>query len=245
MTMQYLDCRSGCIAQSEGQACPGVCVSIEQMLLCQILQLYVMYILQSGRCQGICGSNLGCFGSSVENNGCGVDCKVSVIILHDLHQTQEGDTCSNRKVIAVKVVSDSQISLHVRLYVADSYLMLTLYTYIIPTTAGLPKPLNPPVLTRLMDNQEIYDIGNLSEIETELYDNPSLLFQIEDQSQPGEYVYQWMMDVVFDLPEITVVEYILNLNTFTGRSLNIAYAFATDMGLSEYSESAIVDVLGK
>ena len=24
---QYLDCRSGCIAQSEGQACPGVCVS--------------------------------------------------------------------------------------------------------------------------------------------------------------------------------------------------------------------------
>ena len=35
---QYLDCRSGCIAQSEGQPCPGVCVSIEQTLLCQILQ---------------------------------------------------------------------------------------------------------------------------------------------------------------------------------------------------------------
>ena len=122
--------------------------------------------------------------------------------------------------------------------------MLTLYSYFIPTTAGLPKPLNPPMLTRLMDNQQIYDIGNLNEIETELYDNPSLLFRIEDSSQPGEYVYQWMVDVMFDLPEITMMEYLLNLNTFTGPSLNIAYAFATDMGLSEYSESAIVEVPG-
>ena len=48
-----------------------------------------MYILQSGRCQSICGSNLGCFSSSVENNDCGVGCKVSVV-LYDLHQTQEG-----------------------------------------------------------------------------------------------------------------------------------------------------------
>ena len=119
--------------------------------------------------------------------------------------------------------------------------MLTIYTYIIPITAGLPKPVNPPVLTRLMDNQEIYDVGNLSKIET---DNPSLVFRIEDQSQPGEYVYQWMVDVMFDLPEITMMEYILNLNAFTGRSLNISYAFATDMGLSEYSESAIVEVPG-
>ena len=85
-----------------------------------------------------------------------------------------------------------------------------------------------------MDNQQIYDIGNLSEIENKVYDNPSLLFRIEDQSQPGEYVYQWMVDVVFDLPEITVVEYLLNL---IGHTVNIAYAFATELGLSEYSDT--------
>ena len=140
-------------------------------------------------------------------------------------------------MIAVKVVSDSQISLHVRFYVANSCLVLTLYTYFIPTTADLPKPVNPPMLTRLMDNQQIYDIGNLNEIENKVYDNPSLVFRIEDQSQPGEYVYQWMVDVMFDLPEITVVEYLLNLNTFIGRRVNIAYAFATEQGLSEYSDT--------
>ena len=88
-----------------------------------------------------------------------------------------------------------------------------------------------------MDNQEIYDVGIPIEIELQVYDNPSLLFRIEDQSQPGEYVYQWMVDVVFDLPEITFVQYLLNLNTFIGRTVNIAYAFATEQGLSEYSDT--------
>ena len=43
--------------------------------------VYITYVLQFRRCQGICGSNLGCFGSVVENNDCGVDCAVSAIIL--------------------------------------------------------------------------------------------------------------------------------------------------------------------
>ena len=34
-------------------------------------------VFQSGRCQGICASNLGCFGSHIENNDCGVNCNVS------------------------------------------------------------------------------------------------------------------------------------------------------------------------
>ena len=34
-------------------------------------------VLQSGRCHEICRSNLGCFRSLVENNDCGVNCKVS------------------------------------------------------------------------------------------------------------------------------------------------------------------------
>ena len=88
-----------------------------------------------------------------------------------------------------------------------------------------------------MDNQEIYDVDIPIEIELQVYDNPSLLFRIEDQSQPGEYVYQWMVDVVFDLPDVTMVEYLLNLNTFIGHRVNIAYAFATEQGLSEYSDT--------
>ena len=107
----------------------------------------------------------------------------------------------------------------------------------LPTTAVLPKPMNTPVLTRLMDNQEIYDVAIPIEIELQVYDNPSLVFRIEDQSQPGEYVYQWMVDVMFDLPEITMMEYLLNLNTFIGWRVNIAYAFATELGFSEYSDT--------
>ena len=97
--------------------------------------------------------------------------------------------------------------------------------------------MNTLVLTQVVDNQQIYDVGIPIEIELQVYDNPSLLFRIEDQSQPGEYVYQWMVDVVFDLPEIRMMEYLLNLNTFIGRTVNIAYAFATELGLSEYSDT--------
>ena len=97
--------------------------------------------------------------------------------------------------------------------------------------------MNAPELTRMVDTQEIYDVGNIVEIENEVYDNPSLLFRIEDQSQPGVYVYQWMVDVVFDFPDVTIVEYLLDLNTFVGHTLNIAYAFATEEGLSEFSDT--------
>ena len=114
----------------------------------------------------------------------------------------------------------------------------------VPTTAVLPKPMNAPVLTRVVDNQQIYDVSIPIEIELQVYDNPSLVFRIEDSSQPGEYVYQWMVDVVFDLPEITMMEYLLDLASYSGRSLNISYAFVTSMGLSEYAESATIQVPG-
>ena len=157
--------------------------------------------------------------------------------------------CSNRRVIAIKVVSDFHSSLHVcnvrfMLFPMHRCSPGRLY-YVIPATAALPKPMNVPVLTRTMDHQEFYDISIPIEIELQVYDNPSLLFRIEDQSRPGEYVYQWMVDVIFNLPEITMVEYLLNLNTFIGRRVNISYAFATENGLSEYSEPAEVQVSGK
>ena len=104
------------------------------------------------------------------------------------------------------------------------------------STAVLPKPMNAPVLMRTIENQEIYDISTSFESELEGYDNPSVLFRIEDHSRPGKYVYQWMVDVVFNLPEVKMVEYLLNLNAFIGRTVNISYAFATYMGPSEYSD---------
>ena len=75
--------------------------------------------------------------------------------------------------------------------------------------------------------------------ELELFESvhPSLVFRIEDQSQPGEYVYQWMVDVIFDLPTVTIVDYILDLSSYIGQTVNVSYAFATNTGFSEYSES--------
>ena len=100
-----------------------------------------------------------------------------------------------------------------------------------------------PELTRMPQN--IYDVSLPSELEMLTSDSSSFVFQIEDSSQPGEFVYQWMVDVMFDFREVTMVEYLLDLASYSGRSLNILYAFATDMGLSEYSESATVEVPGK
>ena len=99
-----------------------------------------------------------------------------------------------------------------------------------------------PELTRMPQN--IYNVSIPSELEMLTSDSSSVVFRIEDSSQPGEFIYQWMVDVMFDLPEITMVEYLLDLASYSGQSLNISYAFATDMGLSEYSESAIVHVPG-
>ena len=100
-----------------------------------------------------------------------------------------------------------------------------------------------PELTRMA--QGIYDVSIPSELEVLTSGSSSLVFRIEDSSQPGEYVYQWMVDVMFDLPEITMMEYLLDLASYSGRSLNISYAFATDNGLSEYSESTTVQISGK
>ena len=111
-------------------------------------------------------------------------------------------------------------------------------------TARPSSPKAPPQLTRMAQN--IYDVSIPSELEMEMLTSgsSSLVFQIEDSSQSGEFVYQWMVNVMFDLPEITMVEYLLDLASYGGRNLNIAYAFATDNGLSEYSEPAVVQVPG-
>ena len=88
-----------------------------------------------------------------------------------------------------------------------------------------------PELIRL-NNQELYEAAIPSELE--IFRNPSLLFRIE--TQPGEYVYQWMVDINYEVPDITIMEYLLDLSTFVGRTVNVSLAFVTEAGLSEYSE---------
>ena len=48
---QYLDCRSGCIAQSEGQGCPGTCVSRNEYLFeyYATIVLYVRVVWEMSR----------------------------------------------------------------------------------------------------------------------------------------------------------------------------------------------------
>ena len=92
--------------------------------------------------------------------------------------------------------------------------------------------------------QGVYDVILPAEFENDVFKNPSLVFRIEDHSQPGVYVYQWFVDVVFYWPAVTMVEFLLDLLSFSGLSLNVSYAFATDEGISEYSESVGVQYTG-
>ena len=88
----------------------------------------------------------------------------------------------------------------------------------------------------------MYDVVIPEEVELFESEHPSLVFRIEDQSQPEEYVYQWMMDVIFELPIVTMMEYMLDLSSYIGQTVNVSYAFATNMSFSEYSESVEIRV---
>ena len=88
-----------------------------------------------------------------------------------------------------------------------------------------------------MEFRHMYTVVIPEELELFESVHPSLVFRIEDQSQPGEYVYQWMVDVIFDLPTVTMVEYTLDLSSYIGQTVNVSYAFSTNMSFSEYSES--------
>ena len=88
----------------------------------------------------------------------------------------------------------------------------------------------------------MYDVFIPEELELFKSEHPSLVFRIEDQSQPGEYVYQWMVDVIFELPIVTMVEYMLDLSSYIRQTVNVSYAFATNMSFSEYSESVEIHV---
>ena len=75
-----------------------------------------------------------------------------------------------------------------------------------------------------------------------MYNYSSLVFQLETES--SETYYQWMVNVNFELRDVLVEEYMLDLSLYAGQSLKIAFAIATTAGLSEYSSIAIVQVPG-
>lgn len=92
-----------------------------------------------------------------------------------------------------------------------------------------------------LGSQKIFDVIVPSELE--LYNNPSLIFRIK--TELGQYVYQWMVDIIIDLPEVTLVEYLLDLNPFIGQTVNISLGFATELGVSEYSQPIAVHLFNQ
>ena len=107
-------------------------------------------------------------------------------------------------------------------------------------------PLSGPDLVRI-SKELTYEVAIPEELG--LFDAPSLVFRIEDQSSPGDYVYQWMVDVQFDLPSVSLNPPVVNLTAYSCRTVSVSYAFATTMGLlaiglSEYSTATVIDVPG-
>ena len=105
--------------------------------------------------------------------------------------------------------------------------------------------MSAPELMPMDNTTGIYDVSLPAEFENDVLKNPSLVFRIENQSQPGVYVYQWFVDVMMiKWPDVTMIEFLLDLSSYSGLSLNVSYAFATDEGISEYSESVGVQYTG-
>ena len=104
----------------------------------------------------------------------------------------------------------------------------------------MPSPMNSPQLTR--DRQNKYNFSLPDELEN--YENPSVVFRIETEN--GLVYYQWMVEVETNFVTATMFNDIkLDLSSYPGQRLNIAYAFATpDAGFTSYSESTEVVVPG-
>ena len=84
--------------------------------------------------------------------------------------------------------------------------------------------------------EEVYDVIIPSELDASEY--PSLVFRIE--TQPGQYTYQWMVNIDTNFVDATITDYILDLVSFTGRTISVSFAYATLNGFSEYSEAIIL-----
>ena len=86
--------------------------------------------------------------------------------------------------------------------------------------------------------EEVYDVIIPSELETFASEYPSLVFRIE--TQPGQYTYQWMVNIDTTFVDATITDYILDLVSFTGHTISVSFAYAILNGFSEYSEAIIL-----
>ena len=83
--------------------------------------------------------------------------------------------------------------------------------------------------------REVYNVEIPRELQMDYSSEPpSLVFRIE--TQPGEYIYQWMVNIDTNFPDATITDYIVDLVSFTGRTIKVSFAYATLNGFSEYSE---------
>ena len=84
-------------------------------------------------------------------------------------------------------------------------------------------------------------------MEASMFDKSSLVFRVEDQSSPGDYVYQWMVNVQFNNSNNNTVaeSSLVDLTPYSCRTVNVSYAIASDMGMSSYSPAAVIQVPGK
>ena len=101
----------------------------------------------------------------------------------------------------------------------------------------------PPQLQRI--SQNLYSLDLPTDSEMGLFSTSSPVFSIQTES--NQQYYQWMVDIEISSPvsPVFITESLLDLSAFTGRRLSIAYAFATDEGISEYSQNEVVQVPGK
>ena len=101
------------------------------------------------------------------------------------------------------------------------------------------------MLEQLNDDQVLYNVEFPMELEMFMFNNPSLLIQIEHG--PGEFAYHWMVDVIIEsTTDIMVVDFLLDLSSFAGGSrLNVSFAYVTEeSGLSPYSDPAAIQLPG-
>ena len=85
-----------------------------------------------------------------------------------------------------------------------------------------------------MNSLGIYDVSIPSELDPFLEDKPSLVYRIE--TQPGQYVYQWKVEIDFGLPVVNLTEFLIDLKPYSGTTVNVSFAYATLSGLSAYSD---------
>ena len=60
------------------------------------------------------------------------------------------------------------------------------------------------------------------------------MYRIE--TQPGQYVYQWKVEIDFGLPVVNLTEFLIDLKPYSGTTVNVSFAYATLSGLSAYSD---------